>query len=336
MASVRRISAVWARQIADRLEARGRQSSMILREVGLDPKQVRQEDARIPYAKHAALVEAAANHLGDPNFGLHFGSSADLLDVGALVYVAVNSPNLGRAIQNFVNYLRINSEGARAHLDSGDQLATFTWEILEPLALNNRQNNEMTLCIVMHFFRFLVGRHIRPEWVEFRHSRKDGIKALEQFFGSKVTFASGRNVIVLKRALLELPCKNPDPRLLKILKAHCDTLLAKLGPNTDLKQQVEHLISNHLTSGAITAKIVARELAMSERTLARRLAKQGTTFGQMVDNVRRGLAERYLSEPGARANQISYMLGYRDPAAFTTAFRRWTGKSPMQYRASVL
>jgi AraC-like DNA-binding protein len=336
MASVRRINAVWARQIADLLDARGRQSSMIFREVGLDPKRVRQEDARIPYAKHAALIEAAASHLDDPSFGLHFGSSADLLDVGALVYVAANSPNLGRAIQNFLNYLRINSEGARAHLDSGDQLATFTWEFLEPLALNNRQNNEMTLCIVMHFFRFLVGRHIRPEWVEFRHSRKDGIKALEQFFGSKVTFASGRNVIILKRALLELPCKNPDPRLLKILKAHCDTLLAKLGPDTDLKQQVEHLISNHLTSGAITAKNVAQELAMSERTLARRLAKRGTTFGQLVDNVRRGLAERYLSEPGARANQISYMLGYRDPAAFTTAFRRWTGKSPMQYRASVL
>jgi len=336
MASLRRITAVWARRVAERLDARGRASSMILREVGLDPKQIRQEDARIPYAKHAALIEAAARHLDDPCFGLHFGSSMDFLDVGAIAYVAVNSPNLGRAIENFLTYSRLASEGARARLDRVDHLACFTWEVLEPLALRSRHNNETTLCAAMHFFRFLVGRRIRPEWVEFRHNRKDDVQAFEQFFASRVTFGAGRNAIFLDRVLLDLPCRNPDPRLLTILKAHCDDRLAKLGQDTDLKQQVEHLISSHLAGGPLTAKSVAQELAMSERTLARRLAAQGTSFGRLADDVRRSLAERYLCEPDARANQISYMLGYREPAAFTTAFRRWTGKSPTEFRAGVL
>ena len=128
MASVRRITAVWAKQVADLLDARGRQSSVILKEVGLDPKKVREEGTRIPYVKHAALMEAPASHLDDPCFGLHFGSSVDLLDAGAIAYVAVNSPTLGRAIQNFIAYSRLASEGALARLDIKDQLASITWQ----------------------------------------------------------------------------------------------------------------------------------------------------------------------------------------------------------------
>ena len=133
--------------------------------------------------------------------------------------------------------------------------------------------------------------------------------------------------------MLDFPCRNADERLLRILKAHCNDLLKKLGQRADLKQHVAHLISNHLPSSSVNAKIVARELGMSERTIARRLSEHGLSFGQIVDDVRRQLAERYLREPDLRPSQIAYLLGYSEPSAFTRAFRRWTGLSPTQYRA---
>ena len=336
MVAVRKVNAAWARQVVELLEARGQPSLAILREVGLDPKELQPNGARIPYVKHAKLLEAAARRLEDPIFGLHFGASVDMLEAGVLAYVATNSPDLGQAIRNLLTYFRLGSDGARASLEVEGDLAVFVWEVLEPETLGLRHNSETTLAVAMQFFRFLVGRHIRAAWVEFRHDRKDGLGEFARYFGGEVKFACGRNAIVLPDSYLTLPCKNADPRLLQILKAHCDDLLTKMGPDRGLRDQVEHIISSRLTCGDLTAKRVAGELAMSERTFARRLAEQGTSFGQLLDRVRRRLAERYLLEPDAKANQVSYMLGYREPAAFTTAFRRWTGKSPTQYREALL
>jgi len=333
MASVRRINAIWAKQIADLLEARGRQSSIILRGVGLDPSRVRKEGARIPYAKHVALLDAVAYHLDDTCFGLHLDASIDPLDAGAVAFVAANSPNLGRALTNFVTYLRTLNDATRAKTETNGSLFRLIVEVTDPDVENLRQAHESMLAAAINLSRVLVGKRINPDLVEFQHDRKQEIEEFERYFRCPVKFGCRRNALTLSKLIADMPCEGADPRLLKILKAHCDELLAKLGPEANLKDQVEHLIASQLTSGSPTTQGVARELGMSERTFARRLAERGTTFGQTVDDVRRHLAERFIREPGARSKQIAFMLGYSEPATFTNAFRRWTGQSPTEYRA---
>ena len=186
MAAVKRITAVWAAQIADLLDARGRQSNIILREVGLDPKRIRKENARIPYAKHAALLEAAAYHLNDPCFALHFGSSIDPLDVGAVGYVVANSPTLGRAIKNFFSYKRVVNDGVDICLETKGKYASFVVEVIDPEAQRYQQNSEGTLVGPMQIFRFLVNKRIRAERVEYRHQRNEQVHEFEQFFGQRV------------------------------------------------------------------------------------------------------------------------------------------------------
>ena len=73
---------------------------------------------------------------------------------------------------------------------------------------------------------------------------------------------------------------------------------------------------------------------MSQRTMARRLDNLGTSFGQILEEVRRQLAARYLEEPNVRASQIAYLLGYSEPSAFNHAFRRWTGVSPSKFAST--
>lgn len=278
-------------------------------------------------------MEAAAYHLDDPCFGLHFGASLDPLDAGALAYVAANSPSLSEALENFVTYVRTFNEAARSRTSTQGDLFYFDIKVVNPNTQNVQQPHEMILAAVMNMSRMLVGQRISPQRVEFKHNRKEDIDEFERYFGAPVRFGRRRNAIFLERSVVELTCRNADPRLLKILKAHCDELLAKLGPDTDLIDQVEHLISAQLTSGALTAKSVAKKLGMSERTFARRLAERGTTYGQILNDTRRRLAERCIREPGARTKQVAFMLGYTEPATFTNAFRRWTGKSPTEYRA---
>ncbi len=137
--------------------------------------------------------------------------------------------------------------------------------------------------------------------------------------------------MIFNRSHLDLPCRSADDRLLRVLKGYCEEILRQRSEASDLKREIEHLVATRLPSGTVTNQLVARELGMSERTMARCLVGLGTSFGQILDGGRHQLALRYLGEPNARASQIAYLLGYSEPSAFNHAFRRWTGVSPSEF-----
>ena len=92
-------------------------------------------------------------------------------------------------------------------------------------------------------------------------------------------------------------------------------------------------MTKDLPKGVPTARRVASALGMSERTFARRLQAEGTSFRQLVDDVRRDMARSYLSDPELTLAQVAYLLGYADQSAFSNSFRRWTGQSPRRFRS---
>ena len=281
-----------------------------------------------------ALLDAAAEHLGDTCFGLDFGSGIDPLDAGLIGYVATSSAKLGEAIHNFVTYISVFSEGVRPRLEIEGQLAIFSLEVIDPDVRQRQQIYEFGLTLAMNTTRFVMGRRLVPEWVEFGHDRRNDIDEFRRYFGAPVHFGMPRNAIILKRSHLDLRCRSADARLLRILKGYCEEILKQRPEKGDLKHDVEHLIATHLPSGAATKQRVARELGMSERTLARRLSDLGTSFAQILEEVRHQLAVRYLEEPDVRASEVSYLLGYSEPSAFNHAFRRWTGVSPSKFRST--
>jgi AraC-like DNA-binding protein len=87
-----------------------------------------------------------------------------------------------------------------------------------------------------------------------------------------------------------------------------------------------------LPHGKAKARTVAKTLALSVRTLSRRLADEGTSYAEVVDQLRRSLALQYLKEPGIPLSQIAWLLGYEGSTSFNHAFRRWTGESPSKAR----
>ena len=90
-----------------------------------------------------------------------------------------------------------------------------------------------------------------------------------------------------------------------------------------------------MPSGAPTEENVARGLALSQRTLQRRLAAVGTTYGDVLDRMRHELALHHLRDAQLQISEIAYLLGFAEAASFNRAFRRWTGRTPSEYRAGL-
>ena len=80
--------------------------------------------------------------------------------------------------------------------------------------------------------------------------------------------------------------------------------------------------------------MVAKKLGMSERTLARRLAEEGVTFNEIVQELKATLARHYLEEETMPISKISWLLGFEEPSSFSHACKRWTGKTPRELRGT--
>jgi len=281
-----------------------------------------------------ALLHQAAVHLNDPCFGFHHGAGLDPLDAGAIGYLAANSPTLDDALANYARYLSISTEGVALTLEREEDAIRLGFEIRDSTVGRHEQWYEFALAAAVNICRFVVGRRIVPKAVTMRHQRQHHRAEFRNYFGLPVTFGAARYTVVLRQSDLSLPCRSADARLFRIVKTHCDELLKQSRQAEGLGEKIALLIGSLLPTGTATAANVASTLGMSERTLSRRLADEGTTFRRVIEEQRRQMALRYLEDARFRPAQIAYLLGYAQPSAFTHAFRRWSGQSPSDYRES--
>jgi len=119
-----------------------------------------------------------------------------------------------------------------------------------------------------------------------------------------------------------------------MLVKYCDEALARRRAKpSDLSSRVENAIAPLLPHGQARMAAIAKKLAVSQRTLARRLKSEGLTFAKILDDLRFHLARRYLEESALPISEVAWLLGYRETSALDHACKRWTGKSPKQLRS---
>jgi AraC-like DNA-binding protein len=181
-----------------------------------------------------------------------------------------------------------------------------------------------------------VGHATRPLGVEFTHPGPVDRSIYEETF-REARFDAEENVMWLNAAALEVPHRAPDPSLLQILTHHADELLRQISPRpSGFAERARAAISDTLLAGQSGAESVARRLAVSLRTFHRRLAEEGTSHGELVDDVRRAQAMLHLSSNTFSIGEISFLLGFAHPNGFHKAFKRWTRLTPAQYREEAL
>ncbi len=271
--------------------------------------------------------------MDDSAFGLHLAEKVNPREAGMLFYVATSANNLSEALALFARYSRIVNETLRVKLarELDGVIAEVEFAGLPKQA--SRQLTEFGVAITVKAMREVAGRRVRPAHLSFVHARNSNVNEFERFFACPVEFAAPRDEIRFTNKTLAVALITEDRHLLETLRPICDE--AAKERNTvagTLRAAVEHEVQMLLADGKADRRAIAARLAMSARTLSRRLADEGTTYEEVVDHLRRSLALQYVTERSIQLSQIAWLLGYEGPASFNHAFRRWTGRSPSKAR----
>jgi AraC-like DNA-binding protein len=290
---------------------------------------------RVSAGGQARFLDYAAEALDDSAFGLHLAERTDPHDAGILFYVATGAKNFGEALALFERYFRIVNEAVRLKLTrTGEGVAAEVEFVGLPRHLV-RQNAEFGISVILKALRELAGRSVRPTRAAFVHARNSDLRDFERFYGCTVEFgraaseSASFDVLEFSNDTVAIPLITADAKLLEALQPFCDMAAQerKTAAGT-LRAAVESEAEKLLPHGKATAQTVAKALALSVRTLSRRLADEGTTYAEVVDQLRRSLALQYLKDADMSISQIAWLLGYEGSTSFNHAFKRWTGRSP--------
>ena len=288
-------------------------------------------------ARKRIKVESVIDFLGrvsraveDDWLGLTLASDFDLREIGMLYYVAASSERFGDALKRLERYVRLADEALVVRIVRGSGCRVVLSYVGVPRHVD-RHLMESLAVTLLRLCRQLVGKKIVPSSASFLHHRSDGRK-MERIFGCDISFGAYEDAISFDPEVMDLPLVGYDPYLNDLMVKSCEEAIEARPTNlSPFRIEVENSIAPLLPHGEAQSKTVARMLGLSERTFERRLAAEGLSFGEILDQIRRDLAIRYLEE-NLRASEITWQLGFQHPSAFSHACRRWTGKSPSEFR----
>jgi AraC-like DNA-binding protein len=314
----------------------GLDADALMRAAGLRAEDLRDLDARVPEEAYLSLLEAVEAQQQVPDFGLRVGLTYAPQLLGAVGYTLTAAATLEEAFRSLLRFSRLVHEEAMPRLEVTDTHLRLA-RALQPRLARMLHPNVTALAGTLGIARSLTGvASIRPLRVQLQHPRPPDADRYDALFGVPVEFGAPETAISLPADVARLPLLRADPSLHGYLSRHAEALLARLPPGEEgaLADQVRSLLTEMLRAGEPGQAEVARRLALGERTLQRRLKEEGTTFAHLLEGTRRELAQLYLGEERLAVYEVALLLGYSEPSAFFRAFRRWTGRTPQEYRAS--
>jgi AraC-like DNA-binding protein len=317
-----------------RLKSAGMLVEPLLKRAGLTSAVIAEPEERLSVRSQIALLDEAAIALKDDCIGFTLARDFDPRELGLLYYVMASSQTLGDALKRVARYSQITNEALVVGYQEGNRLILSLSYSGVPRHLDRHQI-EFCMFGVLRICRMLTGHNLVPQHFWISHHRSGANSEMARFVGTKVVFGADKDEFALNVDTRELTLIHSDTYLNDLLLKYCEAVLAdRRGDMSQLRTRVENAISSVLPHGRVLVEDVARSLGMSERTLARRLSDEGLNFTEILQQLRRDLAVRYLDDRKLHVSKIAWLLGFRDVSAFTHACKRWTGKTPSQMRTS--
>jgi AraC-like DNA-binding protein len=320
------ILATAARILARLIERNGIAHEGIFLDCGLDPRKMNDSRARYPAHRVRAAWGLADRQVGKPCWGLQAGEVWQPGDLHALGYAFFASRTLEAALRRLRRYYAVVVQDVELHVQESDKGITLAYGLPDP-ALNLAALEDARASIWIDMCRKASAGECTLAEVTFIHPCRPC--SYEAFFGCPIRYEAERHSVTLRREDAEryLPARNLE--LARKGDEHLDDYIRSLTTDS-FAERARHAVLDELPSGKPSAADVARRLAVSPRSLQRRLQQEGTTFEEVVESVRRDLAQQYVRSGDFDLLEVAYLMGFSTLPAFSRAYKTWTGTPPSE------
>jgi AraC-like DNA-binding protein len=316
------------RNLLDTMQAAGLDTAALAAKLSIAPERLETGLSRDEMDRFACAAWAT---IGDPTFGLRAGVVGPRPERFSVVgFAAMTSPTLEVAFTRFVRYVRL-IWGDHYELSAQTDRATLRLLPSGPERPYTQGNLDFELASLATFGKTFTRQKVRPLQVGVRGPAPVYAGLYTELLDCPVQFEQPAHSICFSRSDLELKLISANAKVAKLFAECAETDLSHWH-DVDLAARVRAALLGMLRGDEPTLAAVASALHVSTRTLQRRLLADKVSFRDLVDSVRRELAEQYLRSGMASLMEISYLLGFADPNSFFRAFKRWTGTTPDVYR----
>ncbi|AQZ34378.1 AraC family transcriptional regulator [Pseudomonas sp. LPH1] len=303
---------------------------------GIQAQDLADNGKRIPSEVHERLLMHLMEVSGDPLFGLHSARFVQPGSWSVLGYIAMNCATLGEAMGRIVPYEKLVGDMGTSRIEAAEDHVRLIWSCRHQAPEVRRHMVENVLASWLLYARWIADSEHSPREVWFEHAQPAGteLEEYQALFGCPVLFEQPCNALLVPLDYLGVPLRQADANLLRTLEEHALTLMAGLDEDEPLPRRVKNALRLLLKDGLPRKERVAEKFDMTVRTLQRHLQQAGTSYQQILDELRQELAEHYLLRSDLAIQDIACYLGFTEARSFHRSFKGWTGQTPGEFRES--
>jgi AraC-like DNA-binding protein len=314
----------------------------VLREFGVDPSSVfagtgvdldsLHQETRVPFADLLELLDRASRQTGCPHLGLLLGLRFKFPHHGAIGQLMLTAPTLGQALIDLLSWHPGYSSGAIVYLNRFDQEYAYGYANFVPSKPGSPVLYDAVMAIGMRMVHDLTNGAVKPVEVQLSRRAPETASSYSQLLKVPVRFNQNQSCLILKVDALRTPLPRHDPQARAGILASIERAVFHAPP--DVVTLTRRALRQALCLDKPTLSAVAAQMGLHPRTLERRLAEAGQTFGALRDQVCFAVARELLELTDIPVGEISAAVGFAAPSVLTTMFRRLGGTPPSAWRAS--
>jgi AraC-like DNA-binding protein len=303
---------------------------------GLVPESLANPETLTSVRQYITVCRNALQLSKTPETPFRTGSRIPLSAYGMYGFALVCSPTIREYFQMAIKYHRLAtpllSMSWREEGDTVSWVFPMNAPVTHPDSLLRFLVEQQLTQLSTHLRAVVQSDAYLPIRATLSYSAPDHTHLYERYLGCPVRFNQPMSELVYPKSILSAKPPMAHGLTSKILQETCDRILGEVKTSTGVAGEVYQIIAS--TPGhSPSMEGVARQIATTVRTLNRKLNAEGTSFTQILDDVRWNLASEYLRSTKLTIDDISELVGFSDAANFRHAFRRWTGSTPARYRS---
>lgn len=271
------------------------------------------------------LLEASAQAAGIEDFGLRMAESRQLANhLGPVALALREEPTVRQAMEAMGHYMHLHNQALALRMEEADGLVLIR-PVLNSALGSLRQSTQLVIGMLFCVMRHLLGPSWRPHSICFMHAPPAHMGTHRRVFGTAVRFHQEFDGIVCRAADLQMPLPSYDPFMAQQARRYLDGLLAQAG--ADMAGKVRQLILALLPLGHCSVERIARQLGVDRRTVHHHLSRDGLSYADLLNTVRKELAVRHVQDRERALSDIATLLGFASLSAFSRWFRQQFGCS---------